>query len=99
MPSPPSNPRLPGGFLTLAPTTSSSYPRLPTEDSTSSSPTTTSESCSASPSRRCSSTSASSSSSIGAYKFLKLGPVHWGEHLDGEKGDFFYLDDETTPAS
>ncbi|KAL3958881.1 hypothetical protein ACCO45_007043 [Purpureocillium lilacinum] len=30
----------------------------------------------------------SSSSSSTGYKVLKLGPVHWGEHLDDHKLDY-----------
>ncbi|KAI0021102.1 hypothetical protein F4780DRAFT_778852 [Xylariomycetidae sp. FL0641] len=30
----------------------------------------------------------SSVSSVGSLRFLKLGPVHWGEHPDEHKEDF-----------
>ncbi|RDA89055.1 hypothetical protein CP532_2264 [Ophiocordyceps camponoti-leonardi (nom. inval.)] len=106
-----SNARLPAGFLTLAPTTSSSYPRVQTSHSASSSsaPSPTSESSpphhSASSSRRCSSSSSgtttTTTTTTGSYRFLKLGPVHWGEHLGDDKGDFFFLDEgeEDTSSS
>ncbi|KAI5925029.1 hypothetical protein F4810DRAFT_708834 [Camillea tinctor] len=60
----------PTTFLSLAPTTSSSYP-------------TTQDVTPANTSRR-----SSSLSSVGSLRFLKLGPVHWGEHPGEHKGDF-----------
>ncbi|PHH82347.1 hypothetical protein CDD82_6321 [Ophiocordyceps australis] len=63
-------------FLSLAPVTSSSYPQqAATRPPTDSSSTT--------PSRRCSIASTTGN------KVLKLGPVHWGEHLDDHKDDFY----------
>lgn len=59
-------------FLTLAPTTSESYP-------TSQSTQTVAPTGIA---RR------SSSQSGDKLRFLKLGPVHWGEHPDEHKEDF-----------
>jgi len=63
-------------FLSLAPATSSSYPR-----SQASSTTADGQQLPTKPRR-------SSSLSIG-YKVLKLGPVHWGEHQDDHKDDFY----------
>ncbi|PHH67044.1 hypothetical protein CDD81_4439 [Ophiocordyceps australis] len=63
-------------FLSLAPVTSSSYPQLSANR-----PATAASS--ASPSRR------SSIASTTGNKVLKLGPVHWGEHLDDHKDDFY----------
>ncbi|PHH92832.1 hypothetical protein CDD83_4504 [Cordyceps sp. RAO-2017] len=69
-------PRRPSGFLPLAPATSSSYPQPPASRAgTTSGPS----------SRR----SSSASSVGGGYKVLKLGPVHWGEHPDEHKEDFY----------
>ncbi|KAI0149850.1 hypothetical protein F4776DRAFT_659746 [Hypoxylon sp. NC0597] len=60
-------------FLSLAPTTSASYP--------------TSQSITPALSPRRSS-SQSSASSSGSLRFLKLGPVHWGEHPGEHKEDY-----------
>ncbi|KAI0384093.1 hypothetical protein F5Y04DRAFT_278092 [Hypomontagnella monticulosa] len=57
-------------FLSLAPTTSASYP--------------TAESIKPATHPRRS----SSQSSSGSLRFLKLGPVHWGEHVDAHKDDY-----------
>lgn len=60
-------------FLSLAPTTSASYP-------------TTQDIQPASLARR-----SSSQSSVGSptsLRFLKLGPVHWGEHVGEHKEDY-----------
>ncbi|KAI6357582.1 hypothetical protein MCOR25_007625 [Pyricularia grisea] len=85
------------GFLQLAPTTSNSYPQVqrsqqpktevepaasaaavPAESNTTASPQ---------PVQRRSSSLSSSSSNEGM-RFLKLGPVHWGEHMEDHQGDF-----------
>jgi hypothetical protein len=63
----------PSTFLSLAPTTSSSYPQMPISRS------------GAIPERRRSS---SSSSTTTGFRILKLGPVYWGEHADDHKEDF-----------
>ncbi|KAL3425077.1 hypothetical protein PVAG01_04358 [Phlyctema vagabunda] len=57
-------------FLTLAPTTSAGYPTSPSSSA-------------ASIKSRRSSSSSSASSATGP-RFLKLGPVHFGEGVDGE---------------
>jgi hypothetical protein len=58
-------------FLSLAPTTSQSYPTAQTSIKP------------AGP-RRSSSTASEAKSP----RYLKLGPVHWGEHPDEHKEDF-----------
>ncbi|KAI1209164.1 uncharacterized protein F4807DRAFT_460858 [Annulohypoxylon truncatum] len=60
-------------FLSLAPTTSSSYPTVESIKP-------------ASHPRR--SSSQSSSASSGSLRFLKLGPVHYGEHPGEHKEDY-----------
>ncbi|OTA92400.1 hypothetical protein M434DRAFT_31918 [Hypoxylon sp. CO27-5] len=60
-------------FLSLAPTTSASYP--------------TAQSIKPALGARRSS-SQSSGSSSGSLRFLKLGPVHWGEHPGEHKEDY-----------
>ncbi|KAI0895911.1 hypothetical protein F4806DRAFT_496815 [Annulohypoxylon nitens] len=60
-------------FLSLAPTTSASYPTV--------------ESIKPAQHPRRSS-SQSSSASAGSLRFLKLGPVHYGEHPDEHKEDY-----------
>jgi hypothetical protein len=63
-------------FLSLAPATSSSYPRAQVV-----------EAVDANAAPRPAIQRRSSSISSG-YKVLKLGPVHWGEHQDDHKEDF-----------
>lgn len=112
------------GYLTLAPATSTSYPRprqqsvshlhrpLPlTHGSDNMVPTLSSIVSSSaissvilpehSKSRRSSSMSSDvSTSSRGARRFLKLGPVHWGEHLGDHKEDWAEVEeDEISPIS
>ncbi|KAJ9143943.1 hypothetical protein NKR19_g6674 [Coniochaeta hoffmannii] len=98
--------RIPGpaGFLSLAPTTSSSYPVTP-KPRTASTPTsepsalplttTTLAQVPAAvpvePKPRTESLSSDGSKSGAGLRFLKLGPVHQGEHLDGAKGDWHEL--------
>ncbi|KAI9899129.1 hypothetical protein N3K66_005590 [Trichothecium roseum] len=66
-------------FLSLAPATSASYPQRPvTRGSVSS----TSSNEPEIPIAR------KASVSSGGPRILKLGPVHWGEHLDEHKEDF-----------
>ncbi|KAI0837216.1 hypothetical protein F5Y06DRAFT_298007 [Hypoxylon sp. FL0890] len=60
-------------FLSLAPTTSASYP--------------TAQSMKPATAARRSS-SQSSAASSGSLRFLKLGPVHWGEHQGDHKEDY-----------
>ncbi|CAJ2500101.1 Uu.00g029540.m01.CDS01 [Anthostomella pinea] len=64
--------RRPSTFLSLAPETSASYP--------------TTQSTAPGLARR--SSSLGSQSSAGSLRFLKLGPVHWGEHQGEHKDDF-----------
>jgi hypothetical protein len=89
--------RRPSVFLSLAPTTSTSYPqgqtpksRQSSTESTTTSPLTTDlliETDSTVVAKRRAS-SISSDGSKSGLRFLKLGPVHDGEHLDGQKGDW-----------
>lgn len=71
-------------FLSLAPTTSSSYPfkvqQQQTEAVASPAP--------APIKRRTSSVSSAGSAGSGGLRFLKLGPVHYGEHPDEHKEDW-----------
>ncbi|TGJ85933.1 hypothetical protein E0Z10_g2798 [Xylaria hypoxylon] len=64
----------PTTFLSLAPETSASYP------------TAQDIKPAANPRR---SSSVSSASSVGGLRVLKLGPVHYGEHPDEHKEDFY----------
>lgn len=84
--------RAPSSFLSLAPTTSASYPQTPPPRTT---PTLTTSALAQalagtdSDKPRTSSLSSDGSNKSGAgLRFLKLGPVHYGEHLDGAKGDW-----------
>ncbi|RYP58319.1 hypothetical protein DL769_009012 [Monosporascus sp. CRB-8-3] len=65
-------------FLSLAPSTSDSYPSAQDIKP-------------ASAPRRSSSTSSSEAKSL---RFLKLGPVHWGEHPGEHKEDFHEVTNE-----
>ncbi|KAK1963263.1 hypothetical protein LY78DRAFT_660499 [Colletotrichum sublineola] len=69
-------------FLSLAPTTSSSYPfrAQPTADAAEPAPI----------KRRTSSVSsdASKNGAASGLRFLKLGPVHYGEHPDEHQSDW-----------
>lgn len=67
----------PMNFLSLAPSTSESYPT--TQDIKPAGP------------RRSSSTSSAEAKSL---RFLKLGPVHWGEHPDEHKEDWHEVTNE-----
>lgn len=66
----------PNTFLSLAPETSASYPTLQDIKPA------------AHPRR---SSSVSSGSSTGGLRILKLGPVHYGEHPDEHKEDFYEI--------
>ncbi|KAH8883861.1 hypothetical protein GQ53DRAFT_752693 [Thozetella sp. PMI_491] len=90
--------RLPSNFLSLAPNTSESYPREQRKPGSPSAMTTplpltagalaeATEEDSTAAKRRASSLSSDGSKST-ARRFLKLGPVHWGEHQDDHKGDW-----------
>ncbi|KAG5980953.1 hypothetical protein E4U54_006712 [Claviceps lovelessii] len=71
-------------FLPLAPATSASYPRAPASRASTAQPAGEAPIVH----RRSSSSSSSSSPSGSRHRILKLGPVHWGEHLDEHKEDF-----------
>ena len=71
----------PKTFLSLAPTTSESYP-------------TTQDTTPAAAPRRSSSTSTTSGEASKNLRFLKLGPVHWGEHPGDHKGDWHAVTNE-----
>lgn len=79
----------PMNFLTLAPATSSSYPQPQAQRSSllegSAVASGTAEGEAPAPVQR-----RSSSVSSTGFRILKLGPVHWGEHLgeEADKGDF-----------
>lgn len=93
---------MPAGFLSLAPAMSASYPLTPNHKPSSASETATAalplttaaltevtpEAAAAAAKRRTSSLSSDGSKSGAEQRFLKLGPVHQGEHLDGAKGDW-----------
>ncbi|KAI1378617.1 hypothetical protein F4677DRAFT_373201 [Hypoxylon crocopeplum] len=64
----------PHTFLSLAPTTSASYP--------------TAQSIKPALHPRRSSSQSSSQSTAGSLRFLKLGPVHYGEHPGEHKEDY-----------
>ncbi|KAF4783946.1 hypothetical protein HER10_EVM0002101 [Colletotrichum scovillei] len=68
-------------FLSLAPTTSSSYPFRQQQQAAAT--TTTTEPA---PLKRR--TSSMSSDGSNGLRFLKLGPVHYGEHPDEHKSDW-----------
>jgi hypothetical protein len=72
-------------FLALAPTTSASYPQQPKAKLTSGALAQVPESPEMK--RRSSSLSSDGTKNAGI-RFLKLGPVHWGEHREGEKSDW-----------
>ena len=79
-------------FLALAPNTSSSYPReqrksIPLPLGTDSTTEPAKEDDSATKSR-ASSLSSENDQNTSGRRFLKLGPVHWGEHQDDHKGDW-----------
>jgi hypothetical protein len=96
---------MPAGFLSLAPTTSASYPlaqkpkRAPTAatSETAALPLTTTALAQVAAEvadatkLRTSSLSSDGSKSGAGLRFLKLGPVHQGEHLDGSRGDWHEL--------
>ncbi|KAK3907028.1 hypothetical protein C8A05DRAFT_11206 [Staphylotrichum tortipilum] len=81
--------RMPTAFLSLAPKTSDSYPRAQRTRE----PLTAEaladaakeDSASAEAMKRRTSSLSSDGSKL---RFLKLGPVHWGEHQDDHKEDF-----------
>jgi hypothetical protein len=83
--------RRPSTFLSLAPSTSESYPR--TQRAQQQQPLTTEALAEATqpdiPSAETTKRRTSSlSSDASKFRFLRLGPVHWGEHQDDNKADF-----------
>lgn len=84
----------PSSFLTLAPSTSSSYPRRHASVDSNASDESVSAARPAAPAARPTAAAAAAPrhNSIAAMRgqprMLKLGPVHWGEHLGENKGDF-----------
>ncbi|KIH88274.1 hypothetical protein SPBR_08000 [Sporothrix brasiliensis 5110] len=94
----PAGDRQPSFFLSLAPATSSSYPQrkasAPETDAapvaaTVAAPTESAAAVVDAKQRRSSSLSSSGSNSTSTgVRILKLGPVHWGEHLDESKHDW-----------
>jgi len=81
--------RRPSTFLSLAPNTSDSYPRSqrtkqPLTAEALAEVTKAGEDSAETTKRRTSSLSSDASK----LRFLKLGPVHWGEHQDDHKADF-----------
>jgi hypothetical protein len=73
----------PSTFLSLAPTTSASYPQRPKSKLTSGALA----QVPVSPELKQRTSSMSSDRSAG-FRFLRLGPVHWGEHQDDNKTDW-----------
>ncbi len=71
----------PSKFLSLAPQTSASYPQP--KKSLAVDAIVKSE-----VKRRSSSLSSDGTKSAAGLRFLKLSPVHWGEHLDGNQDDW-----------
>ncbi|KAK4157741.1 hypothetical protein C8A00DRAFT_39890 [Chaetomidium leptoderma] len=81
--------RRPSTFLSLAPKTSESYPRTqrakqPLTAEVLAEATKEKDADAESLKRRTSSLSSDASK----LRFLRLGPVHWGEHQDDNKADF-----------
>jgi hypothetical protein len=81
--------RTPSTFLSLAPKTSESYPRTqrakqPLTSEALAEATQQDAASDEAMKRRTSSLSSDGSK----FRFLKLGPVHWGEHQDDHKTDF-----------
>lgn len=77
----------PSTFLSLAPNTSDSYPRAPKAKSAGTPPTSAVLAAEGKP--RTSSVESDGAKNPSMRRFLKLGPVHWGEHQDDDhKGDW-----------
>jgi hypothetical protein len=77
--------RRPSTFLSLAPTTSASYPQQPKSRLTSGALASVPEGHEIK--RRTSSMSSDGNKSVG-FRFLKLGPVHFGEHQEEQQSDW-----------
>ncbi|CAK7232919.1 hypothetical protein SCUCBS95973_008419 [Sporothrix curviconia] len=96
----PVNDRQPMFFLSLAPATSSSYPQkqaavpetpvVAEAVVSAAAPIAAETSVAVDPKQRRSSSlsSTGSNSTPSGLRILKLGPVHWGEHLDDHKQDW-----------
>ncbi|CAK7242072.1 MAG: hypothetical protein STHCBS139747_003549 [Sporothrix thermara] len=96
----PVNDRQPMFFLSLAPATSNSYPQkqasVPETPAVAEAvvaadaPVAAESSVTVDPKQRRSSSlsSTGSNSASSGLRILKLGPVHWGEHLDDHKQDW-----------
>lgn len=78
-------------FLSLAPATSATFPQAPKKAASAGTPLTASA-LSTVPVQQKERTSSMSSdgsdSSKPSLRFLKLGPVHFGEHADGQRADW-----------
>jgi hypothetical protein len=81
--------RRPSTFLSLAPKTSDSYPRTQRTKqpltAEALAEVTKQEDANADATKRRASSLSSDASKL---RFLKLGPVHWGEHQDNNQADF-----------
>ncbi len=80
-------------FLALAPNTSSSYPReqrksIPLPLETDAAVAESAKEDDSAAKSRASSLSSENDQNTTVRRFLKLGPVHWGEHQDDHKGDW-----------
>lgn len=83
-------PRRPSNFLSLAPNTSDSYPRAQkTKEAEQPLTAETLAEVTKKDETKRRTSSLSSDGSKNGFRFLKLGPVHYGEHQDESKGDFF----------
>lgn len=81
--------RRPSTFLSLAPSTSDSYPRnqQAKEPLTAEALAAATKQDSASAEAMKRRTSSLDSDASSKFRFLRLGPVHWGEHQDDNKTD------------
>ena len=82
--------RRPSTFLALAPKTSETYPSVP-KAKPAEAPVPAAEQpvlSEEATKRRSSSLSSDGAKSASGFRFLKLGPVHWGEHPGDDKTDF-----------
>ncbi|AEO53348.1 hypothetical protein MYCTH_2313333 [Thermothelomyces thermophilus ATCC 42464] len=86
-------PRRPSTFLSLAPSTSDSYPRAqrPRQPLTPEALAAVTKQDGAASGEAMKRRSSSLSSDASKFRFLKIGPVHWGEHQDDHKGDYYEL--------
>ncbi|CAK7273254.1 hypothetical protein SEPCBS119000_005559 [Sporothrix epigloea] len=75
-------------FLSLAPATSSSYPQKQASVPETSAAAETVVAVDPKQRRSSSTSSTGSNSTSPGLRILKLGPVHWGEHLDEHKQDW-----------